>query len=159
MAFVRSDASGPIRAGGSQLRAILKSVEYLLEKAGSKRVTLEAIEHIVLVHDRERPYAFLVDLIERQKGWCDLLKVYMRKEMYRECVRLVETHLKYWRPEVTAPISSLDFVVNVPLLVQLQRALHMTANESGEMAQLSEKLDQTLEIVKGTLNDLADRLI
>jgi hypothetical protein len=161
MAFVRSDASGPVRAGGSQVRAIMKTLEYLVRKAGSKRVTLEAIERFVLVHNREKPYAFLVDIIESQNGWTDLLRVYMRKEQYGECVRLIETHLKYWRPEPTVSMGSLGggMIINVPLLVQLQRALQSSASEDEELAYISAKLDQTLETVKTTLAELSQRLI
>lgn len=161
MAFVRSDASGPVRAGGSQVRAITRTLEYLIKKSGSKRVTLQAVEHMVLVHNREKPYAFLVDTIEAQNGWTDLLKVYMRKEQYSECVRLVETHLKYWHPQPVAAMGCIGdgMVINVPLLVQLHRAMKISSSESEEMAELVGKLEKTLDTLKATLATLAERLI
>ena len=161
MSFVRSDASGPVRAGGSQLRALYQSLELLVRKANSKRVTLDAIEYVFLVKNRRKIYAFLVDIIEAQNGWTDLLKVYMRKELYRDCVRLVETHIKFWRPSPTTNLHAEAMVINVPLLVQLQRAVRIAEAEGSdkEMTSLCEKLDSTLDGLKATLADVSQRLI
>lgn len=161
MSFVRSDASGPIRAGGSQLRALYQSLELVVQKAASKRVTLEAIEYVFLVKNRQKIYTFLVDIIESQNGWTDLLKVYMRKELYRDCVRLVETHIKFWRPSPTVNLHGDAMIINVPLLVQLQRAIRIAEAEGSdkEMTSLCEKLDITLDGLKSTLADVSQRLI
>ena len=156
MAFVRSDASGPIRAGGSQLRALLRTLEHVVRKANSKTITLEAIEYVFLVRNRSKIYSFLIDLVESQNGWTDLLKLYMRKELYSECVSLVETHVKFWRPDPTETDLG-TMVINVPLLVQLQRALAMV--EEQEVSQLSKKLDSCLETLKSTLSEVSQRLI
>jgi hypothetical protein len=161
MSFVRSDASGPIRAGGSQLRALYQSLELLVRKAASKRITLEAIEYVFLVKNRPKIYTFLVDIIESQNGWTELLKVYMRKELYRDCVRLVETHIKFWRPSPTVNLHAEAMIINVPLLVQLQRAIRIAEAEGSdkEITSLCEKLDITLDGLKSTLADVSQRLI
>ena len=111
-----------------------------------------------LIRNREKLYPFLIDILESQNGWTDLLKLHMRKEQFGECVRLIETHLKYWRP---SPIEDKEgcMMINVPLLVQLQRALKLAAIESEELSHLSVKLDVTLEGVKATLAELSSRLI
>lgn len=159
MSFVRSDAGGPIGTAGSQIKAMHRALEHVLRTSKSKQTTLNTIEHLFLVKNRENIPNFLIDIIESQDGWTDLLKVYMRKECFAESVRLVETHVKFWRPDPAAPVFASEMVMNVPLLVQLQRALQLAGMEDEELAQLGVKLDAALEVLKQTLKHVAQRLM
>ena len=99
-------------------------------------------------------------MIEEAGGWTDLLRIYMRKENYRECVRLVETHVKYWRPDISGEASS-GMIINVPLLVQLQRAIEavVVETEEDEYSFLLEKLNIALDELKETLRVVSERLV
>jgi hypothetical protein len=161
MAFVRSDASGPI--GGSQIACMRRSLEFVLRNFssfGNKHLTLAALEYLMLTRGEEKIYAFLENLAEEQGAWTDLLRLHMRKENWKECVRLVETHVKHWRPD---PCGSEDktmvILLDVPLLVQLQRALRTAASMDVDLGLLDRTLEETLETLKTTLQQVSQRLI
>ena len=158
MAFVRSDASGPIGTSGNQLRAMLSAMEYVVRKSRSKRVVIDLIEFIYFSKNSDKIPNFLVDILEAAGGWTDLLTIYMRKEDYRACVRLVETHVKFWRPDPTDPMTG-TMLLKVPLLVQLQRAMQLAVVGDDETGFLLQKLDAALEQLKSTLSEVSQRMV
>ena len=162
MAFVRSDASGPIGTAGNQVRAMHRAMETVLRRTKSKNDIVDSIEYIYLVKNRSTVPNFLIDLLEAHTvgGWIDLLKLYMRKENYRECVRLIETHVKYWRPTPSDPLGS-GMMLNVPLLAQLQRALELVVleTEDDELQFLLKQLNVALDELKETLREISQRFV
>jgi hypothetical protein len=84
----------------------------------------------------------------------------MRKENYRECVRLIETHVKYWRPTPSDPLGS-GMMLNVPLLAQLQRALELVVleTEDDELQFLLKQLNVALDELKETLREISQRFV
>ena len=167
MAFVRSDASGPI--GGSQIACMRRALEFVLRKNFSsscdsglnKHLTLAALEYLMLTKGEDKIYAFLENLAEEQGAWTDLLRLHMRKENWKECVRLVETHVKHWRPDPRGreEDKNATMMLDVPLLVQLQRALRTAASMDVDLCLLERTLEETLDTLKTTLQQVSQRLI
>ena len=149
MAFVRCDKTGPIGTGGDQIRAMTQSLQFVLQSCANIHCIIDTARCFDPVP------AWLTNLAEERRGWTLLLAIHMQRENWRECVRLVETHVKFWRPN---PLEVPTDIINVPLLVQLQRALSATDEENSENSILLERLDSALEILKNTLHDLTQRI-
>ena len=165
MAFSRSDSTGPIGSGGNQLRAMYMTLENILGRREiHNNVIMDVIEFIyynsfVNSGARRRGQtgvvpAFLTTLAESRGMWLELLRLYMRTENFVEAVRLVEVHVKFWKPRIgDNDLSSIR--LDVPLLVQLQRAL----DSIDGCEQLAEKLQDSLDELKMTLRIIGDRMI
>ena len=100
----------------------------------------------------------LIAIGEERGMWLELLRMHMRAENFREAVRLVECHVKYWKPRVVDGFDT-KMRLDVPLLVQLQRALDIVRGEYPDADWLSDKLAQSLDELKSTLMLLSQRMI
>jgi hypothetical protein len=168
MAFPRSDSSGPIGSGGNQLRAMYMTLEKILvEKKISNMVIMDVVEFLCF-NSRTRKGnagrgipAFLITLAESRGMWLDLLRMYMRTENFVEAVRLVEVHVKYWKPRIGEddPSSLSHMRLDIPLLVQLQRAVEIVSQEIDGGDLLLDKLTSSLEELKMTLRMIGDRIM
>jgi len=158
MAFTRSDSTGPISSGGDQLRAMYMMLESILRSPEIPNwVVMDTIEFLYLNLSSGCPSA-LIAIGEERGMWLELLRMHMRAENFREAVRLVECHVKYWKPRVVDGFDT-KMRLDVPLLVQLQRALDIVRGEYPDADWLSDKLAQSLDELKSTLMLLSQRMI
>ena len=161
MAFVRSDSTGPVGCGGNQLKGMYLMLESILRGSDIPNwVVLETVEflYLNLLPATHTCPSFMISIAEERGLWLELLRMYMRAENFREAVRLVECHVRYWKPRIVDGVDP-KVRLDVPLLVQLQRALDIVRGEYPDAEWLGDKLAESLEELKSTLSLLSERMI